>query len=155
MPNATIKHDEYEKYDLKTLPGAYVMLRPLPFGQKLARRDRATQMSMEQKVERGRRGRKVAESDVQTIKLETLSEWSTLFDFSHCIGEHNLEDANGNKLDMGNAMTLQILDPKVGSEIEALISNLNDDEDEESLEDFIERSTSSSENETTKLATTT
>jgi len=155
MPNATIKHDEYERYDLKTLEGGYVYLRPLPYGQKLARRDKAMKMSMEQRVEKRGRRRQVVDDDVQTINLETLSEWSTLFDFAHCIGDHNLEDANGNKLDMSNKMTLQILDPKVGSEIESLISDLNDDEDEETLEDFIERRTSSSAEETPETLTTT
>jgi hypothetical protein len=153
MPNATINFNEYEKYDLKTLDGAFVMLRPLPYGMKLQRRDKAMKMSMEQKVEKRGRRRQVVDEDVQKINLETLSEWSTLFDFKHCIGEHNLEDAAGNPLDLGSPMTMQILSPKVGSEIETLIGNLNDDEDEESLEDFISRSTNSSQPTSDNLTT--
>lgn len=155
MPNATVDHESYERHDLKTLPGAYVMLRPLPYGMKLQRRDKAMRMSMEQKVERKGNRRRVVEDDIQKINLESLSEWSNLYDFSHCIGEHNLTDANGQPLDFSNKMTLAILNPKVGSELEQLISDLNDDEDEESMEDFLKRSTQSGQDEPTPITSTT
>lgn len=148
MPVATIDPSVYERYDLKTLKAdpnkagdedGYVMLRPLPFGMKLERRDKATKMSMEAQT-----GRSRGEDQPQKFELETLSKWSRAYDFKHCIGEHNLTDVNGNKLDFGNPLTLGLLAPKVGSELESLVDALNEDESEESLEDFIERSTTAS-----------
>jgi hypothetical protein len=131
MPVATIDPEKYERYDLKTLPDGYVELRPLPFGMKLERRDKATKMSMEAATGRGR------DNTTQKFELETLSKWSRAYDFKHCVGDHNLTDINEVKLDFGNPLTLQLLNPKVGSEIETLLDKLNEDESEESLEDFI------------------
>jgi hypothetical protein len=157
MPVGTIDPNKYERFELKTLKAdpnvvgdedGYVMLRPLPFGLKLERRDKATKMSMEAATGKGRKG-----EDTQKFELETLSKWSRAYDFKHCVGEHNITDVNGVLLDFGNPMTLQLLAPKVGSELEALIDALNEDESEESLEDFIERSTSQSQNTATESTT--
>lgn len=145
MPVATIDPEKYERYDLKTLPEGYVMLRPLPFGMKLERRDKATKMSMEAATGRQSRG----QDNTQKFELETLSKWSRAYDFKHCIGEHNLQSPDGNLLDFSNPMTLSLLDPKVGSELESLIDSLNEDESEESLEDFTKRVTSPSPEEVT------
>jgi hypothetical protein len=127
------------------------MVRPLPYGMKLSRRDKATKMSMEVAARKRSRG----EETGQKLDLEQLNEASVQFDFSYCIGDHNLLDAAGNKLDFANPMTIKLLDPKVGSEIESILSDLNEDMDEESLEDFIKRSTSSSKEEADTSSTTT
>lgn len=148
MPNATIDPSHFDREELKTLEGAYIMVRPLPYGLKLKRRDKATKMYMEAPTNRGRKTQDV-EDEAQRFELETLNEWSTLYDFKYCIGEHNLEDVNGVVLDMGSPMTLQILDPRVGSEIEQILAKLNADDDEESLEDFIKQHTSASPEEAT------
>ncbi len=140
MPVGTIDPNKYERYDLKTLPGAFIELRPLPFGLKLERRDKATKMSMEAAAGRGRG----SDAPPQKFELETLSKWSRAYDFKHCIGDHNITDVNDVKLDFGNPMTLQLLDPRLGSELETLIDSLNEDETEESMEDFTKRLTSSS-----------
>lgn len=141
MPNATIDPSHFEREDLKTLEGAFIMVRPLPFGLKLKRRDKATKMYMEAPGNQGRKRGEV-ESEANRFELETMNEWAMLHDLAYCIGEHNLEDVNGAKLDLGSPMTLQILDPRVGSEIEAILGKLNEDETEESLEDFTKRHTS-------------
>lgn len=137
MPIGTVDPNKYDRFDLKTLPDGYVMLRPLPFGMKLERRDKATKMSMEAAAGRG-------SDSTQKFELETLSKWSRAYDFKHCIGEHNITDVNDVQLDFGNPMTLQLLNPKLGSELESLIDKLNEDESEESLEDFTKRLTLSS-----------
>lgn len=157
MPVATVDPNHYEREELKTAPPdpnkpgdeqGYIMVRPLPYGMKLSRRDKATKMSMEVQAGRGRRG-KGSEGDTQKFDLETLSEWSNAFDFQNCIGDHNLTDANGVKLDFGNPMTLKLMNPKIGSEIESILTRYNEDEDEESLEDFTKRHTSTSQEEGT------
>lgn len=141
MPVAVVDPSNFERFELKSLEGAFVMLRPLPYGMKLKRRDKATKMYMEAPANRGK-SRNQVDDEVQRFELETLNEWATLHDFAYCIGEHNLENFDGQPLDMSNAMTLQILDPRVGSEIEAQLAKLNADDDEESLEDFTKRHTS-------------
>jgi hypothetical protein len=151
MPDVTIDPGEYERYELKTAPpDGYIMLRPLPFGMKLARRSKATRTMMRMPApSKANQGKKID----QSMEIESMDEVTTLIDFSYCIGDHNLTDKNGEKLDFTNKMTLKLLNPKVGSEIERLISELNEDEDEESLEDFLGRSTGPSEDEIGSLET--
>lgn len=141
MPNATIDPSHFEREELKTLEGAFVMVRPLPYGLKLKRRDKATKMYMEAPTNAGR-SRNDTEEEAQRFELETLNEWSTLYDFKYCIGEHNLTDVNDAPLDLGSPMTLQILDPRIGTELETILAKLNQDEIEEELQDFIKRRTS-------------
>lgn len=153
MPVVTVDPNNYIRKELKSAPAnpdvagdepGYIMVRPLPYGMKLNRRDNATKMSME--VAQRKRGQQQDDTG-QRFDLEQMSQKAVEFDFAYCIGDHNLQDAAGNKLDFSNPMTIKLLDPKVGSEIEMIINELNEDTDEESLEDFIKRSTSSSEAE--------
>jgi hypothetical protein len=130
MPDVTVDPGQFERYDLKSAPpDGYVMLRPLPYGMKLTRRDKASKMKMQTEQGRGRRA-------TSEIELETLNEWAVAHDFAFCVGEHNLTDKNGTLLNFANPMTLKTLNPKVGSEIEKYIDDLNEDEDDETLEDF-------------------
>lgn len=161
MPVVTVDPNNYTREELKTAPAdpntpgdepGYIMVRPLPYGMKLTRRDKATKMAMEVSGnDRRRRG----EQTTQKFDLETMSEWANQFDFAYCIGDHNLLDAAGNKLNFANAMSLKLLDPRVGSEIEQILARYNEDETEESLEDFIKRSTTSSQDEESTSKTTT
>jgi hypothetical protein len=124
MPRATV-NQEATRVDLKSLPGGFVMLKQLPFGQMLSRRDRAARYLQEINP-------RAARDDISKIQIDILNEASRIYDFKHCIIDHNLEDEHGNKLDFGNAMTLQVLDPKIGAEIETEIDKLNrEDFDEE------------------------
>lgn len=140
MPNVTVDSSQYERFELKTAPpDGFVMLRPLPFGMKLTRRDKALNMRMVQ--QRTKKG--VPQSDEQIIDLETLSNWSTMFDFTYCVGEHNLTDSADTLLDFTSQRTIEMvfnsLDPKVGSEIAQYIDALNEDEDELMAEDFLKQ----------------
>lgn len=146
MPQVTVNPEEYQRFELASAPpDGYVMLRPLPYGMKLSRRSKATKMMMRSQAPV--KGQKQVQTD-QIFELESMDEWAVAHDFGYCIGDHNLEDSKGNKLDFANPMTLKLLDPRVGSEIERLIDDLNNEEGEESLEDFLARSTSSSEDVT-------
>jgi hypothetical protein len=68
--------------------------------------------------------------------------------------DHNLEDEFGNKLDFSNGMTLQVLDPRIGVEIERYIDELNQDAEDEEQEDFTQLATSSLEDSPTELSDT-
>lgn len=140
MPNATV-NTEATRYELNTCEGGFVSLKALTFGQLLERREKASRMSMDQQT-----GSRKAAS--QRINFDLMQRWARTYDFEHCIIDHNLEDARGEKLNFSNKMTLDLLDPKVGAEIEALIDDLNQEEDEEDLDDFLKQHTPDSKDET-------
>jgi hypothetical protein len=125
--------------ELKTCPEGYVVLRQLSYSEMLARRDMVTRMSMQQ----GKNNDKI---NVELANLE-----ANRYSFGKCIIDHNLEDDQGHKLDFGNVMTLQVLDPKVGVEIERYIDELNQEAEDEAQEDFTPPVTSSSEDSPTEL----
>ena len=148
---------EPQRFELKTLPpdetagleGGFIVARPLPYGLVLERRDKGTKMGLEMQVQQqGRRNNKSIrqnEPETQKIELTTLSGWMANHDFSYCILDHNLATKDGEKLDFHNPLHVQALDPKVGIEIDRILSELNEpEEDEETLEDFTTSATSSS-----------
>lgn len=136
MPNATRTAEPIRK-ELKTLPGGYVILQQLSYWDMLKRQDNTTRMSMEA----------AQKNENRKVDIEFTSQWTTEFDFKNCIVDHNLEDAEGKKLDLTNTMTLNILDPRVGQEIADLISALN--EADTDLTDFTGAQNSSSADSTT------
>ncbi len=152
---------EPQRFELKSLPededagleGGYIVARPLPYGMVLERRDKGTRMGMELEVQQGSRRRNKRsinqdEPEVQKIELTTLSAWMANHDFAYCIIDHNLATKDGKKLDFANPMHVTALDPKVGIEIDRILSDLNEpEEDEETLEDFTQSRTSSSKDE--------
>jgi hypothetical protein len=65
--------------------------------------------------------------------IETYQTWERFYTFKNCIVDHNITDINDVQLDFNKEMTLRMLNPKVGVEIEKLIDKLNaeDEADEE------------------------
>lgn len=151
MPVATLDPNKFTRYELKTAPAdpnipddedGFVMLRPLPFGMLLQRTDDSIQMQMKARRPQDRK-RKGSENDLPDIDMKNLNRKATEYDFGYCIGDHNLVDVAGNKLDFGNPLIFQVLDPRIAQEISGYIDELNTPEDEESAEDFIKRVASS------------
>jgi hypothetical protein len=138
VPRATVSV-QTSKEDLKSCPGGYVELRRLSFGEKMERQSMLSKMKLRPQEEptnrAGRRNRKSAgmEGEVEMLQAE-----ATLFSFSRCIISHNLEDAEGNLLNLKSQRDIEKLDPKIGEEIDTLIDNMNnfadDEEDEEGRE---------------------
>lgn len=159
MPIGTISN-EVQHVMLKSapadpnLPGdedGFVDVRPLPYGMKLERRDKSTRMRLEQ-IQQNTKKKSIGQNEpqVQKIEIESESAWAGQFDFAYCVVDHNLTDPNGTKLDFANPMAFKSLDPKIGTEIEQILTALNgDDLDEASLEDFIKPPTQSSQVEST------
>lgn len=110
MPRATANTAEGQREELKTLDGGYVILRKLTYGEMLKRRDMSVRAS-------SGRGRGV---DIDFQQLEVA-----VFEFSKAVMEHNLEDENGNTLNLSDRNTVEKLDPVVAQEIETLIDNMN------------------------------
>lgn len=132
MPRATVTQT-VERKELESCPGGWVDLKPLPFGLMLARRDKAARMSMQSEANAPRNA-------PTTMSFEFMQHYTRVFEFGHCIVDHNLEDEAGNKLNFNLEGTLDILDPEVGKEIESLIDEINKEESQEEEEAFPKRS---------------
>jgi hypothetical protein len=123
MVQATVSNLS-EHFELKSLPGGWVELKRMSYGQKLTRAQDTTKMSILMK-----RGQKDAEGALQTMQMNAAT-----IDFRNCVTDHNLEDPNGNKLDFKNPMHVTTLDPRVGEEIATLIDKMNNFEEFEDEE---------------------
>ena len=123
MPKATV-NTESTRFDLQTLPGGWVELRRMSFGQKNARVDIAMKMAFE--------GSGGSSQDTKAT-MAASTEAATQFEFKSCIVDHNLyaDDAETVKLNLANSKDLQQLDPRIGEEIQTLITNMNNYEPEE------------------------
>lgn len=117
MVKATTSLDT-ERVDLKSLEGGWVELRPMTYGQFLKRRDMAMKMSVGGQAI----GRGLAQ---EKIDLDIIQEAVTRYEFSICVADHNLEDENGRKLVLSKEEDFNKLDPKVGQEIDQLITERN------------------------------
>ncbi len=125
MPRATIDTTVTERFELKSLPASgdeeagWIELRKLSYGQILHRRDMATKMAIEGIGDSKGRG-----DDIK-VTTDLIQKIVTEFEYKNCIVDHNLEDANGKKLNFSNPANVQDLDPKVGQEIGNLIDDMN------------------------------
>jgi hypothetical protein len=120
MVRATADVQSTFDYDLKSVEGGVVTIRRMTYGQLLERRDMAMRMEMEQVT-----GTKEAKGELKITQAEVA-----LYDFAHCIVDHNLEDENGNKLNFSKREDIVRLDPRVGDEVGMLIDKLNQFEDQ-------------------------
>jgi hypothetical protein len=121
MPLA-VTNQEGERHELKSLPGAYVVLRRLTYGQKLKRLEVSSKMTVAMGKGKG---------DTKG-ELDMMQFAATFFDFQRCITEHNLEkDTNGTLLNFTSQQDFLILDPRVGDEISKLLDKMNNFEDDE------------------------
>lgn len=120
MPDATVSQETYRR-DLKTLEGAWVELKQLPYHDMLVRRDKGSIASMEAQET----NRKKGQPQSARLMIESLQTWERQYMFKNCIVNHNLEDKNGVALDFRKEETLHFLRPDIGLEIEQLIDELN------------------------------
>jgi hypothetical protein len=116
MPKATVSTETVRK-ELENLPGGFVVLRKLNYGEILKSRD------MLSSIQR-RDDRKEREDSPMTVDMN-LGKISA-YQFSRAIVDHNLEDDNGQKLNFSNPNDINILDPVVAQEIDRLITTMNE-----------------------------
>ena len=121
MPAAVVDLNSTEKFELKSLPEGFVVLRKMTYGQKLVRQQNAMKINMQMASGRNKNA---------SANMEMLSLQSALFDFKNCVIEHNLEDVSGQPLNLSSDFDVQRLDPRVGEEISNLIDTMNNFEDE-------------------------
>jgi hypothetical protein len=120
VPVATVKADSTERHELKTLESGYVVFRRMTYGETLERR---ALMKLSFTTKKGQK-------DLQG-ELAMGNRRIQLFEFQHTIVDHNLTDELENKLNLSDPVVLDKLDPRVGQEIEDIISRMNNFEDDE------------------------
>jgi hypothetical protein len=124
MPRATVSTESHH-YDLKTAPpDGFVELREMSYGEKIQRRSMVSKALMKGGGKGSAKGSFEAEMDF-------MNEQSMFFSFQHSIVDHNLEDEQGNKLNLSTAAGIQSLAPRIGEEIDQLIDKLNNFEAED------------------------
>jgi hypothetical protein len=121
VPNATSNTSTTEKKELESLPEGFVIARHLTYGEKIQRRAMTSNMTMKGD----------SKSKDFDVMMNLANEQATLFDFQHCIVEHNLTDENDRPLNLGNIADIRKLDGKIGEEIEAFLDELNNFEGDE------------------------
>jgi hypothetical protein len=136
MPKATISTETVRK-ELKTCPGGFVELRQLSWAEMMKRRDIASRMYADVSTKQGNATPETIRQYMEVVNVAIME-----FEFKNCIVDHNLENDDGVLLDFSNAMSLQILNPKIGSEIDRYIEELNQ-EDETSVVPLEKQLTSS------------
>ena len=120
MPRATVAVDT-ERFDLKTLPEGFVVIRRMTFGEKLERTDQMMKIH----------GSTVDKDNPFEMSMSTKR--IALKDFGALIVEHNLTDENDRMLNFKDAKDVVRLDPKVGDEITELIDSINSYEGSQEL----------------------
>lgn len=128
MPIATVTKATV-KEELKTLPGAFVVIRRMTYGEKLQRREQSMKMQMQMQDRK---------KDA-TIDIDMLSRAQTIWSFANLILEHNLEApinpddplSGVRTLDLKKASDISLLDPQIGEEIDTLIDKHNNFEENE------------------------
>ena len=121
MVRATVDTEEIIHHDLKSLPEGFVKIKRLSYGAKLHRRAMVSKMT----IQGG--GKK---SDFAG-EMSLINEAATQYDFANCIVDHNLDDAEGRKLNFKSVQDITSLDPRVGEEIDKYINELNNFEEED------------------------
>ena len=124
MPNATANVQETIRLDLKSLPGGYVEAKRLTYGEKIQRRA----MTAGLKIQGGKK-----KTDDFMGEMQLITEESTIFDFAHCIVDHNLykDDDEQVPFDLTKKTDVRMLDPRIGEEIDNWLSEINNFEDED------------------------
>lgn len=118
MPKATVNVGESETFQLKSLEGGEIVLKRMTYGQVVERR-----ALMKLSVSSEGRGR---QADFKG-EMAMASKEIQMFEFRNCIVSHNLEkDDAGTLLNLAAPVDFDSLDPRVGQEIEQLISDMND-----------------------------
>jgi hypothetical protein len=128
MPVAVVTPDyEGDRFDLRSAPpDGYVILKRLSYGQQMTRRGLLSKARMETSGGGNRAERRARGDRGFAAEIELMNERVTLFEYAHCIVDHNLLDLNGEKLDFTNPAHVKKLDGRVGEEIDELINELND-----------------------------
>jgi hypothetical protein len=119
MPRATVAA-EPKRFDLKSCPpDGYVLIREMSYGERMVRNAKQGKMKVLKK-----NADHIGEVE---MALAELSKW----DMSNLVVEHNLQDDDGQLLDLSSDRDLRKLSSRIGEEIGKYIDELNNFDDEE------------------------
>lgn len=118
MPRATADLTKTVRKDLKSCPGGFVLLRKLNNGERLHRKDIASNVQASGENE-----------DEMSASIGINMSGVSQYEFQHSIVEHNLEDENGKTLNFHNKRDFDNLDGNIADEIDDYINKLNRGED--------------------------
>ncbi len=121
MPVGTVTRNT-ERFDLKSLPGGYVVIRRMNYGEKLERQDSIMDMSMA-----------MGDNKQFAADVKILNKQAALQDFANLIVEHNITDERERPLSFKVQRDVLLLDPIIGEEIGRLIDKLNSFEETEEV----------------------
>lgn len=113
-----------ERFELKSLPGAFVVIRQMSYGEKLNRQSQMTSYQMQMSSKKN----EDSKMDIE-MHMEKVARW----EFANLITDHNLTDEKENKLNFKNVADVDRLNPVVGEEIQVYINQLNAFEDEDDV----------------------
>lgn len=114
MPVASVSTESVKK-ELKTLEGGFVELKRMPYGAWLKRQEMAMQLKFN-----------AAKGGDTAGEIAMANKAVTVFEFSQCIVDHNLEITEGTPFDFRQETSLDRLDPKVGNEIASYITEMHE-----------------------------
>lgn len=115
MPVATVDPEETHRFELKSLPEGFVVLRRMSYGEWLQRQEMLLKMKIESQGKSNTSG-----------EMSMANKEVTALEFRNCIVDHNLTDSQGNNLDFRSPIAIATLNPKVGSEIGEYINGLHE-----------------------------
>ena len=118
MPVA-VAVDELHREELKSLEGAYVVIREMTYGERLQRSNLMGAM----KVIKDTKSDFAGELSMETQRM-------ALWDFANLITEHNLEDTDGRRLNFKVEADVKKLSSRIGDEVGTLIDKWNSFEDQ-------------------------
>jgi len=118
MP-AAVASTEPTRFELKSLPEGFVVIREMTYGERLQRQSLTGAM----KVLKDNKSDFAGELAMQT---DQISRW----DFANLVMDHNLEDTDGRKLNLSMAGDLNKLSSKIGDEVGKYIDQINSFDDE-------------------------
>jgi hypothetical protein len=114
MPVAVITTEPTRK-ELKSLPGAYVVIREMTYGEKIYRSGMTGAMKL---LKENKQTDYVGEVSMETQRI-------TLWDFANLVMEHNLQDTDGRTLNFKNESDTKKLTAKIGDEVGTYIDEIN------------------------------
>lgn len=122
MPRATVTQNNTERFDLKTCPEGYVVVRRMTYGEKLNRQEDIMNMQ--------------TGMDDRQMQIKLMTRKVALQDFANLVTEHNLTDENDVALNFKNPADVIRLDPRVGDEIGQYIDLINSFEEDAATKNF-------------------
>lgn len=125
MPVAGGRPNNTKKFDLKSCPGGYIVLRKMDYGDKMLRKQKLGKATVS--------GNNSKNSNDFVAEMQMINEEVTMFEFARSIIEHNLsllknqdDPTSEYPLDFTNPADVKKLDGSVGEEIDELIMAYNE-----------------------------